>query len=163
MRYVLKVVLRGSGVDINDSRRNLASFRVLKVNKIERRNISECVDIDHAPGLALAEELVNSHCELGAVGKVVSHRILAADIVANLHRTALHFHSEFLELFLKKVVEKNCLRDFAELRVTVLVISEVNSGFCSLFCDLIIVEKTLSCDDGTVVDSEEFSLHDCRD
>lgn len=107
--YVIVVVLGCTGVDVNDARRNLSCLRVLQVCKIERRNVAVCVNIDHASCLAFAEELVNTHCKLCAICKVISDRVLAADVISDFYRTALHLKSEILELLLEKVIEEDSL------------------------------------------------------
>ncbi len=158
MGDVLVVVLRRAGIDVHHARRNLAGLWVLKVLQIERRHIAVGVDIDHAAGLALAEELVDSHCELGAVGKVVCHRILAADIIADLHRTGLHTQLDVLQLFLKQVVEQHSLGDLAELRVAVIVVGEMDACIGSFLGNACIVEKSLGGHYSTVVDAHDFPL-----
>lgn len=97
-------------VDVDQTRRNLARRRVLQVLQVERRDIALRVDVDHAAGLALGEELVDADAQLRAVGQVVGDRGLAADLVAQLDRTALDLQTELLELLLDHLVEDVGLR-----------------------------------------------------
>ena len=66
------------------------------------------VYVNHAAGLTLGEELISTHCKLCAVGKVISDRSLAANIVADLYRTGLDLEADLLELLLQEVIEENC-------------------------------------------------------
>lgn len=88
------------------------------------------------------------------------YRVLAAYIVTDFHRTALHLEAERLELLLEKVVEEDSLGNLSELRMAVIVISEVDTCIGSLLGYACIVEKTLSGNNGTIVDTHELPLED---
>ena len=141
VRDVVVVVLRCTGIDVNDARRDLPSLRILKISQVQRRHIAVGIHVHHTSCLAFAEELVDSHRKLSAVCKIVCHRILAANIISDLDRTGLHLHSEILEFLLEQIIEKDSLRDLAEFRVAVLIISEMYSCISSLLRHLVIVEK----------------------
>ena len=156
---ILVVILGGTAVDVNYARRNLSGLRVLKIGKIKRRDIAVGVNVYHTACLAFAEELVNAHCEFSAVSQVVSDRILATHVISDFERTALDFQAESLELLVKKVVEKHCLGEFAEFRVTVVIVGEMYSGILELL-DVKVVEETFGSNDAAVFDAHNLPLDD---
>ena len=139
------VVGRGDGVedglhhrrelvrlDVHQTGRNLARRGVLQVLEVERRDVALRIDVNHAARLALGEELVHADTQLRAVGQVVGDRGLAADFVAQLHRTALDLEAQLLELLLDHLVEDVRLRHLAQLGMSVLVVGEVDAALADL-------------------------------
>ena len=110
----------------------------------------------------LVEEGVDTHAHQRAIGKVESNWSVATNLVANLHRTALHLQAKLLHLAFEKVVEDMRLRDLAEFRMTMFVIAEVDTAVF----DLLIaerVEHTFRYHGSAIVDTHQFALHNAAD
>ena len=75
---------------------------------------------------------MHADTQLRAVGQVVGDRGLAADFVAQLHRTALDLETQLLELHLDHLVEDVGLRHLAQLGMSVLVVGEVDAALADL-------------------------------
>ena len=156
MADMLVVVAGNSAFNIDTAGRNLA-FRVLKVVQVKGLGVAECVHEYHAAGLALAEEFVNSHCKFGAICKVVGDRVLAADVVADFNRTGLHLQTDLLEFFLENIVEQHSLADFAQLRMSVFVISHGNACVLDLL-GIEVMENAFRNHHGAVGNAQKLAL-----
>ena len=154
------VVLSSTAFDIDSSRRNL-SVRPLEFFEIERMGLTSSINIYHASGLSLDEELICAHRKFRAVGKVISDRILAANVVTDLDRTGRDLHAVLLEFPVEDVVEKDGLGNLAKFGMAMLVISKADSGILDFF-GIQIMAYAFSYYDSALRDTEELAFDDCR-
>ena len=69
MHKVVDNLVNLVGVDVHEAGRNLACLGILQVLEVEGRYVTLLADVYHTAGLALREELVDTHTELGKVSK----------------------------------------------------------------------------------------------
>ena len=159
---VVDIALDLVAVDVDQTRRNLASGGILQVFEVERSDRTLMVDIDHAASAALVVERVDTHTHQRAIGEVESDRRVAANLVANLDGTALDLETELLDFAFKQIVEDVSLANLAQLGMAMLVVAEVDSALGD-FLVAEAVEDTFRNHGSTIVDAHEFTLDDARD
>ena len=93
-------------VDVDKPWRNLARGGILQVAEEQGADVALMVDIDHAAGVAFVVKFVDAHAHHRAIGQVEGNGGMAADFVADFHRTRFYLQVQFFQLTLQQLVEE---------------------------------------------------------